>query len=175
MMDGGPGEGRRMQILSRGEEWDGERPERCRGCGDARLHCHGSYPRWVVWAVEQEATRVRVERYLCVGCRRTTSVLLWGILTYRLLSLAIVAKHLYASTLRRWGELLARYRRRWENGYRELNRAVGRLFGGRDLPEEAQGGWCQLMEVVEVNPELVDQTGWSLFGRYRIHTPLTVQ
>jgi hypothetical protein len=128
----------------------------------------------VVWAVEEKVTQVRVKRYLCVGCRKTTSVLLWGILTYRLLCLALVVKQLYDKEAQRWADFLARYRRRWEAGYLRLKLAVGRLFGGRDLPEDAQAGWCELTKIVEVNPELVDQTGWSLLGRYRIHTPRTV-
>ena len=47
-----------------------------------------------------------------------------------------------------------------------------RQFIGR-LPRGAREGWERLRSE-EVNPELVDRTGYSLFGRYWIHAPQKV-
>jgi hypothetical protein len=89
-------------------------------------------------------------------------------LTYRLLSFAIVARHLFDDLVRQWSDLIKKYRKRWVAGYGRLKQAVGRLFGD-DLAPDAREGWERLVGIAEVNSELVDQTGWSLFGRYRCH------
>jgi hypothetical protein len=98
------------------------------------------------------------------------SVLPYGILAYRLLSLMVLSQSLYDQEEQRWRDLLRVYRRRWEKWYAKLWRGIGNVFGR--LSREAYGGWEQLRELdlAGVNPELVDQTGLSLFGRYRIHT-----
>jgi hypothetical protein len=57
-------------------------------------------------------------------------------------------------------------------GYGALWRGIGNVLGR--LPRDACLGWHKL-GFEEVNPKLVDQTGWSLFGRYRIHAPQKVR
>ena len=114
---------------------------------------------------------LRVLRFLCVGCWGTTSLLPRGVLTYRLLSLGIVAKHLYDKGNEYNQELLAAYRRHWQWWYPRLRSGIGHLMGR--LPRGAREGWERLRSE-EVNPELVDRTGWSLFGRHQIHAPQKV-
>lgn len=161
-----------MQILSRYLGEGAQKPEQCRVCGGGAFHHHGTYPRWVVMALSLAPERVKVPRYLCLDCERTTSVLPWGLVSYRLLSLSILMVHLYDREQQRYRDLLAAYRRRWEKGYGALWRGIGNVLGR--LPRDACLGWQQL-GFEEVNPKLVDQTGWSLFGRYRIHAPQKVR
>jgi hypothetical protein len=96
------------------------------------------------------------------------SVLPWGLIAYRLLSIFVLAKSLYDRQEQRNLDLLRSYRRHWEKWYPQLWRGIGNLFGR--LPRDAQQGW-KALGFEGVNPKLVDQSGWSLFGRYRIHTP----
>ena len=140
-------------------------------CHGRKFHRHGSYKRWVMWRVEGKAERLGVCRYLCVRCGGTTSVLPWGVITYRLLSLGILIKALYEDEQEHCRDLLREYRRQWERWYGELWGGIGNLLGR--LPRDACAGW-KAMGFEEVNPKLVDQIGWSLFGRYRIHTPQRV-
>lgn len=156
-----------MQILS--NLGSCSRPLMCVVCGCDRIHGHGSYERWVVWAIAAVAKKIKVSRYRCLGCEGTMSVLPYGILAYRLLSLMVLSQSLYDQEEQRWRDLLRVYRRRWEKWYAKLWRGIGNVFGR--LSREAYGGWEQLRELdlAGVNPELVDQTGLSLFGRYRIH------
>jgi hypothetical protein len=160
-----------MQILSRYEGEGLNKPEECRGCGGQAFHHHGSYRRWVVMALILPPERVRVPRFLCVGCYRTTSVLPWGLVSYRLVRLSILMTYLYDREQQRYRDLLASYRRCWEKRYGMLWRSIGNVLGR--LPRDACLGW-QKLGFEEVNPKLVDQTGWSLFGRYRIHAPQKV-
>jgi hypothetical protein len=154
-------------------DWSGKEvgPGECRRCGGNHFHRHGFYERWVLWLLAWEPERVKVARYLCVGCARTTSVLPWGILAYRLLALGILRQSLYDDQEERWRDLLRAYRRRWERWYPQLWRGIGPLWG--KLPRDSCGGW-EVLGLTEVNPKLVDQSGWSLFGRYRIHAPARV-
>ncbi len=160
-----------MQLLARYRGEENERPTQCRRCGGSRFHRHGFYKRWVLWMLNSTPERVKVNRYFCVRCGGTTSLLPWGILSYRLLSLGIVIKHLYDRQEQRWRELLSAYRRRWKGWYPQLWRGIGNLMGR--LPREADEGW-EALGFEEVNPKLVDQSGWSLFGHYRIHAPQRV-
>ena len=160
-----------MQLLMRLLGQEQQRPEECRKCGGRRLHRHGSYERGIVWKLGGKIEMLEVFRYLCVGCWRTTSLLPLGVLTYRLLALAIVAEHLYDEQNQRQKDLLASYRRHWQWWYPKMRAGIGNLIG--KLPRGAKEGWERLRSE-EVNPELVDRTGWSLLGRYWIHAPQKV-
>ena len=111
-----------------------------------------------------------VKRYLCASCCKTVSVLPWGVIAYRLLSIFVLIKGLYDEQEQRNLDLRQSYRRRWGQWYGALRRGIGNLFG--ELPQGAREGWERL-GFAERNPELVSQSGWSLFGRYRIHAPQT--
>lgn len=161
-----------MQILSRCKADDDLRPLHCRVCGCLKLHRHGTYDRGVKWTLDfVMAVSVKVRRYLCVNCSKTMSVLPFGLLAYRILSLFAVTQSLYDKQEQRNRDLLYCYRRRWEQWYGELRRGVGNAFGR--LPASARAGWERL-SFGERNSELVDRTGWSLFGRYKIHAPQRV-
>lgn len=70
-----------MERVESEEEGDRCRPARCPQCeSKQRLACHGFYVR----TVEDLATEfvIRVRRYLCAACRRTTSLLPEFILPY---------------------------------------------------------------------------------------------
>src|SRR5688572_21193422 len=77
-----------MQV--RRSSCSGERPEcpvdcpLCRGKG--KVHRHSHYERY---GSPEGAERQRVQRYICVRCRRTLSVL-EDLLPYRALSVAVV-------------------------------------------------------------------------------------
>jgi hypothetical protein len=160
-----------MQILANSCDGNNQRPSECRACGFLKLHSHGTYERGAIWQLGLSIEEVSVRRYLCVGCLKTTSVLPWGLITYRLLSIFVLAKSLYDRQEQRSLDLLRSYRRRWEGWYWQLWSGIGNLFGL--LPREAHEGWKKL-GFEGMNPKLVDQSGWSLFGRYRIHAPQRV-
>ena len=160
-----------MQLLMRLAGQEQSKPEECRKCRGRHFHRHGSYERGIVWDFGVGIELLKVFRYLCVGCWRTSSLLPRGVVTYRLLALGIIAKHLYDEQNQRQKDLLAAYRRHWEWWYPKLRAGIGNLIGR--LPREARAGWERLRSE-EVNPELVDRTGWSLFGRYWIHAPQKV-
>ena len=160
-----------MQILAGSKSDEDLRPAQCRGCGCLKLHCHGTYERGMIWELCLSLEVVSVQRYLCVDCHKTTSVLPWGLLAYRVLSLFAVMQSLYDEQEQRYRDLLYSYRRRWGKWYGKLRRGIGNVFG--QLPDDALAGWGRLSSG-ERNSELVDLTGYSLFGRYKIHAPQRV-
>ena len=169
--EGGLGKEAGMQILMRLLGQEQSRPEECRKCGARHFHRHGSYERGIVWGVGMGIEPLKVFRFLCVECWHTTSMLPRGVVTFRLLCLGILAKHLYDKSNEQQRDLLAAYRRHWEWWYPKLRVGIGNLMGR--LPRGAREGWERLSSE-EVNPELVDRTGLSLFGLYWIHAPQKV-
>jgi hypothetical protein len=157
-----------MQILARCG-CENVRPSECRKCGSRVLHRHGTYERWVVLALNVSCERIEVDRYLCVDCRRTTSVLPWGLISYRLLSIFILIESLFDLAEQRYRDLLEAYRRRWKAWYPRLWRGIGNLYG--KPPINYCDGWQKLGDPKR-NWDMVDKTGWSLFGLYAIHKPI---
>ena len=54
------------------------RPERCEHCGKRKVWCHGSYPRQAAGRRNQSDSvlnPLKIQRYYCVSCCRTMSVL----------------------------------------------------------------------------------------------------
>lgn len=66
-------------IQVRADSFKGDRPDCPQGCS-GRLHRHGCYERF---CTPTGAERFRVQRFLCVRCGHTVSVLLPNRLTYR--------------------------------------------------------------------------------------------
>jgi hypothetical protein len=153
-------------------------PLECGLCARAgRLHRHGIYIR-SVWD-GREALRLCIARFLCPGCRRTTSCLPDFVLPYRFIVLGIVDAFFRAMPKSRrnfsFAELLRRYMRRWESGWSCLRRGIGCYFGPFRVRDRC-AGWTALAEragdIANANRVLVGKFAMSLLGQYIIHHPL---
>jgi transposase-like protein len=151
----------------------------CRRCGKATVqHSHGTYERAVVGALG-EVLVIRVARYLCLGCARTTSYLPNFALSYRLLRREALEAYLDGilggRDVQRWMDLLHTYRRRMAAHIPELLRTLGCGLG-RAPPDQG----CSVQELLKwlrvacgsletATGRLVSQFKTSLFKRYQCH------
>ena len=153
----------------------------CPQCrGRRRLHRHGSYERGVTTRAGP-VIRILVARFLCLGCRRTTSYLPSFALSYRVVQAATLEAYLEGkrgrADVERWLEVLGNYVRRMGAYGSELLRVVAGGFG-RDPPEsmplwawlrDACGSWAAATR------RLVTQHKITLFRRYQCHQPSTAE
>jgi hypothetical protein len=79
-----------MQI--RASSLTGDRPT-CRLNPDHKVHRHGTYSRYPDCHAQQEDQKEDVERFLCLPCGRTLSVLPDHFLPYRAVSVSLVQQH----------------------------------------------------------------------------------
>jgi hypothetical protein len=148
---------------------------RCPRCGwRGRLRRHGSYERGLSTDTGH-LIRISVARFLCLGCLRTISFLPAFAFSYRLIQVATFEAYLDGCfgrrDVKRWEELLRRYRRRMHAYGSELVRAIrGKL--GR-APPQADRLWPYLRDAFgglgAVTYRLVTQFKTTVFGRYRCH------
>jgi hypothetical protein len=153
-------------------------PLKCDGCGHAGgLHRHGVYARWC--GDGRTIYRIRVARFLCPGCCKTTSLLPDFALSYRLLGLAVVDLFFRAEEKARQSfshlDVLLGYWKLWCRRWDGLHKHVGRFFG--DLRNrDPCNGWTKLGQglggMAGVNRQLIERFGLSLLGRYAIHSPV---
>lgn len=110
------------------------RPERCPGCQDTRINVHDWYPRWA--AYPDRDIRIRVQRFRCLGCRKTIAALPSFLHRYRQYALETIEKVVQArgvaelswqavaetcsvegqpsvSSIRRWWTAFSRNAPRW--------------------------------------------------------------
>lgn len=165
-------------IEQRAQAW--VKPELvCRACGKTTVqHSHGTYERAVVGSLG-EVLLIRVARYLCMGCTKTTSYLPNFALSYRLLRLKAFEAYLDGLMggldVQRWLDLLNTYRRRMTAHIPELLRTLGCGLG-RAPPDQR----CSVQELLKwlreacgsletATGRLVSQFKTSLFKRYQCH------
>lgn len=150
-------------------------PLKCAGCGsNKRLNRNGVYARWC--ADGKETYRIRVARFLCTACWRTTSLLPDFALSYRLLCLGLVDLYFRAEAKVRvafaHADLLKSYWKRWQRRWDGFRKKVGRYFGNFRNRDPCQG-WEALGRrpggVARVNRQLVEKFALNLLGEYAIH------
>ncbi len=144
-------------------------------CGHDKLHRHGFYPRNVV-----ELGRlllIRIARFFCPACRRTTSCLPSFALPYRKLAADTIEAFLQGrldqpDIVRNW-DLLQANRRRWERRAPEIEALTGAFFGRageepapRRLLAAMLSKWGGLQQACV---QLLELFGETPLGRYRIH------
>lgn len=152
-------------------------PLKCKGCKrNSRLHRHGYYERNVC---ETKVLVIRIARFLCPPCGRTTSLLPEFALPYRLMALAVVDTFFRVDVSKRcefaFAELLHRYRRRWQGWWPDLRREIGCFFGPMSLGDP-EGAWKKISDreggIARTSRVLVEKFSLSLFGQYVIHSPV---
>jgi hypothetical protein len=152
------------------------RPERCGHCGKPYcLEALAYYVRFVTTALAA-VLPIRVRRFICRSCRRTTSCLPDFALPYRLVNTATVSDGFngrQTPSVERWAAPIQRYWRDFNGFLDELLRTVGNAFGRLPLRPTASGFWRMLLQrfgsLGAATEELVDRFGITLFARYRCH------
>lgn len=153
-----------------------KRPERCICCGHGRLHRHGCYERFVV--VDTRPQSLKIARFYCPRCRRTTSCLPSFALPYRLLPADLVQSWLSGcrshAGAAQYQSLLESYHRYWESGRaRQLFRMLGLALGRIDADKPGLSLFSALVshwgDLAGASVGMLDSYGESLLGRYRIH------
>jgi transposase-like protein len=149
----------------------------CPRCGTKRgWHRHGSYERGVTTSVGT-VIRILVVRFLCLGCRGTTSYLPSFALSYRVVQAATFEAYLEGkrgcADVERWLEVLRNYVRRMSAFGSELLRVMGAGFC-RGPPASAPL-WVWLKEacgsLAAATRRLVTQHRITMFRRYQCHQP----
>ena len=151
-------------------------PEVCPNCTSTRrLRLHGYYQRAVSAEQDGAVTLIRVRRFRCRDCSKTTSLLPWFAQTYRLVRTQSVGDFLRDGSIRtcdlKWLGLLNRYRARHSQWLPELL-AVLPSFGGATSPD----GFWPLIDssfggVIRASERLTSVWRITLFGRYLCHFP----
>ena len=108
-------------------------PSVCPNCGRAQaLEAHGYYWRWVT-ALCGMVIRIAVRRFCCRHCPVTVSCLPQFAQPYRLVCNQTIERFFEGgkdrSDVKRWQELLERYRGRYEGFLAELRAECGRSSG----------------------------------------------
>jgi hypothetical protein len=154
-------------------------PERCGCCGRfGALRAHGWYSRWTTNAKGGDVF-FNVARFLCAGCRKTTSCLPSFAQTYRLVANATVQAFVEGVRdrldVQRHEGVLKRYLKRFEGWCSTLRGIVGNGFG-RGPPKENATAFlrravaaCGSLADLAVRLALDFKT--TCFGTYRCHQP----
>ena len=158
------------------------RPNRCGVCGKAgALKPQGYYDRDTTGATG-DLVRFKVARFICRGCRRTTSCLPSFAQPYRLVGSETIGAFINGDTERRDVQraagLLKTYWKRYAGWHKRLARTVGNLFG-RSPPKETATAFLRRAvaacgTLAELTVRLVQAFRITCFGIYRCHqTPST--
>lgn len=144
------------------------------------MWAHGSYERYAA-AVFKGYVLIRVRRFLCPACRKTTSVLPAHCIPYRSQDVTRVMRYLAygaqgvvpgETVVPCYEEDLKRCERRWQSSYPlvltvlTLNLVPRSTEVAREVMRALLGLW-PTPEVCQ--RELLHRHGVSLFGTYRIH------
>ena len=154
--------------------------ECCPCCGKAAVqHRHGDYGRWVV-SRSGEPLLIRIARFLCMACGRTSSYLPSFALTYRLLSPGTLEAYLkgeYAGVdVQRYWELLRRYTRQMTGFAPSMVGLVGMGLGpAPPVASAASAGsvlsWLEMAcgDLEIATGRLVQTFRLGIFGSYKCH------
>ena len=149
----------------------------------------GYYDRSVSHEATGEVLRIKIRRFLCLGCGVTISCLPWFCQPYRIVCNAAICAYFAGEReerqVARWLDVLASYRRRFASWVRGnvrgmspgLLATIGARFGrppplrqGEAFPIKL---WHQLMKacggVCSATRQLVREFRITLFGRYCCH------
>jgi hypothetical protein len=156
---------------------DGHRPRWCALCGAKKpLRAHGFY--WRTISDPGFDGRIRVRRYLCLGCRRTISLLPEFVLPYLRFAIPVIGRFLKARLLDRKtlqqsaeaaGDGLMPYQRgqQWVRRFCSQASALAAALVALTRPPAAPDFVARALTMLET-------TGWVaahrfLFDRLRLH------
>lgn len=157
-----------------------ERPSRCPNCGaPGCLGAHGYYPRWVSAGERGKPTSIKVRRFRCRACRRTTSMLPDFAQPYRVVATDTVGEFLAGarskSLMIPWLPLLDGYQRRFEARLPETRRLLATVFGLEGLVGAAVEQWERMRHnfggARSLTARMAGEAGATVFGIYRCHAP----
>lgn len=155
------------------------RPKICPNCGrTGSLLSLGYYERWLS-GLDAQDLRLSIRRFRCRACGRTVSLLPDFAQPYRLVRNEAIEGFFAGGSaredVRRWGELLARYWRRFTIWLPELRDAIKSIFG-RGPPENRPERWWSFImaaagTLAQATLRLVAEARATIFGRYQCHRP----
>ena len=156
------------------------RPDACPICGKSGLmRAHGRYDRSVSGPGRLKSMLIWICRFLCLACRRTTSMLPDFAQPYRLVATDTVDR--YFSGTRNgadvdvWLEHLTRYQKRFDERLLETKTALATAYDFDELPVEAMGLWlvvCQNFDGARrFTARFASELGMTVFGIYDCHRP----
>lgn len=159
------------------------RPKTCPNCGQAgSLLSLGYYERWLS-GLDARDLRLSIRRFRCRACGRTVSLLPDFAQPYRLVRNEAIEGFFTGSSaredVRRWGELLARYWRRFTIWLPELRQATASIFGRGPPASPPQRWWSFIIaaagNLAKATLRLVTEAQATIFGCYRCHRPNPVE
>jgi transposase len=163
-----------------GAEQGMARPNACPNCRKCSgLRALGYYSRWVSSLNKQRTTQIRVRRFRCPECHRTTSMLPDFAQTYRLVETDTVDRYFSGSrsgeAVDVWMELLGGYQKRFENRLPETRQLLSDSFGLGVLSRSAVELWEEICRFFggarRLTARLANEVGMTVFGLYLCHHP----
>ena len=158
------------------------RPLHCPQCrGHKTFRVIGFYSRSVTARMTGTVICIKVRRFLCESCRRTTSVLPSFAQPYRLVCCFTVERYFNGvvegrDTLK-WRGLLQRYWTRFNAWIPDLVLIVGQALGLSPPNRSAGGSWGAVVgaygHLDHATRTLVRLFRVTLFGRYQCHSPVS--
>lgn len=154
------------------------RPESCPCCHQSTaMRALGYYRRWVSTCGIRKIIQIRVRRFRCQSCQRTTSLLPDFAHTYRLVETDVVSRHFSEAELGggegHWAVLLGEYLRRFEKKLPETRMILPQVFGVAETPNCAGEAWEELCRFFGSARQLVrtlaNDLGVTVFGVYQCH------
>ncbi len=157
------------------------RPEICPNCREpGQFDCHGYYDRYVSASEGRDSIQIRVRRFLCQLCRRTTSMLPDFAQPHRFVATDTVSEYLggirSGDGVAAWEHLLEAYGHRFEARLPETRHALSLAYGIMDLSNVAVGLWtgaCRYFGGArQFTAQFARDLGLTVFGIYKCHHPM---
>ena len=157
------------------------RPEDCPICGKLGvMRAHGYYSRSVSAPGRLRLLLIWIRRFLCLACRRTTSMLPDFAQPYRLVATDTVDRYFSGARdgadVNAWLEHLTRYQKRFDDRLLETKTALATAYDFGELPVEAMGLWivvCRNFEGARrFTARFAGELGMTVFGIYDCHRPV---
>ena len=157
------------------------RPEICPNCREpGQFDCHGYYDRYVSASEGRDSIQIRVRRFLCHLCRRTTSMLPDFAQPHRLVATDTVSQYLGGTSsgkgVAAWDHLLESYGQRFEARLPETWHALSSAYSIVDLSNVAACLWtgaCRYFGGArQFTAQFARDLGLTVFGVYKCHHPM---
>ncbi len=155
------------------------RPPQCRQCrSNGSLRALGFYSRSSTASTTGSIVVIKVRRFVCQACRKTTSLLPSFAQPYRLICSVTIQRHFESAPATldtyRWRFLLRRYFKKFRAWLPELAAQLGHIFG-LPPPTAHNDPWKLLTKtwpgagLGATTHQMVDQFQITIFGKYRCH------
>lgn len=157
------------------------RPSQCPQCSRQKtLRALGFYSRNVTAPMSGRVVSIKVRRFLCECCRKTTSVLPSFAQPYRLVCSFTIERYFNGRMVGRdtllWHGLLRRYRKRFNAWMPDLVVILGQVFGLSPPDHLVEGSWRAVVgaygRLDQATRKLVKHFRVTLFGKYQCHSPV---